>query len=281
MRHDTILYAKQSYTMKTTGVMPRPEKPVVGYVEPVPEFYARLLALTRMTNNGLSDMGVLDDTSSRRLRNLDSIIERLMNISVMELENKELTQEDYDFIKNFGDQLNGVIADVEEKAKKTTIVADVHTDANSRMVLEEGVGYVDTIIVAYKLPDGRILLGAWPVFTHYEFKHPMSDRLTDEKWRQLLQDEQPEKPEWTDSYYYIVGQNVDDISNSLPSCANRTRCMQNDDCAYFWYAGGCFSKTYQPKCMNEMVSIGLFMGEAPPRENVNCTCESQKCITHG
>jgi len=68
LRHDTILYAKQSYTMVETA-MPTPpeEKPVVGYVEPVPDFYARLLALTKMTNQGLDEMGVLDPVSKARL----------------------------------------------------------------------------------------------------------------------------------------------------------------------------------------------------------------------
>ncbi|MGL1562999.1 DUF3160 domain-containing protein, partial [Vibrio parahaemolyticus] len=45
LRHDTILYAKQSYTMtKERSAVNRP-RPVQGYVEPVPEFYARLLTL--------------------------------------------------------------------------------------------------------------------------------------------------------------------------------------------------------------------------------------------
>jgi len=202
LRHDTILYAKQSYTMAgTTSVRTEPpEKPVVGYIEPIPEFYNRLLALTRMTINGLDEMAVLDDTSKRRLQNLESILERLVEISKKELENKALTQEDYDFIKYFGKQLEGVIADVEEKAQKTTIIADVHTDGNSGKVLEEGVGYVDLIVVAYKVPDGRILVGAGPVMTYYEFKQPMSDRLTDEKWREILLQNPPKMPEWTTSF---------------------------------------------------------------------------------
>ena len=201
LRHDTILYAKQSYTMKATSMpMPPEEKPVVGYVEPVPEFYNRLLALTRMTNNGLSDMDVLDGSAERRLDNLESILERLVEISSKELENKKLSDDDYDFIKNFGDNLDGVIADVDDKAKKTTIVADVHTDGNTGQVLEEGVGYVDLIVVAYKLPDGRILAGAGPVMSYYEFKQPMDDRLTDERWRDLLDANPPQKPEWVSNF---------------------------------------------------------------------------------
>ena len=36
--------------------------------------------------------------------------------------------------------------------------------------------------------------------TYYEFKHPMSDRLTDEVWREMLKENPPEDPEWTDNY---------------------------------------------------------------------------------
>ncbi len=203
LRHDTILYAKQSYTMtlRTVSVPPAPpEKPVVGYIEPVPEFYNRLLALTRMTSEGLDELDVLDDSARNRLQNLDRILVKLIELSEKELENEELTQTDYEFIKNFGEELNSVIEDVDEKAKKTTIVADVHTDQNTGHVLEEGVGYVDLIVVAYKVPDGRILVGAGPVMTYYEFKQPMKDRLTDEKWRELLKEKPPEKPEWINNF---------------------------------------------------------------------------------
>ncbi len=198
LRHDTILYAKQSYTMEACG-MPPPEKPVVGYIEPVPEFYNKLLALTRMTNKGLDEMEVLDDSAKYRLESLEKILKRLVELSKKELENEELTKDDYAFIKNFGEKLNGVIADVDDKAKKTTIVADVHTDQNTKQVLEEGVGYVKMILVAYKVPDGRILIGAGPVMSYYEFKHPMDDRLTDEKWRELLESNPPDEPEWTNN----------------------------------------------------------------------------------
>ena len=203
LRHDTILYAKQSYTMVETAMpMPLEEKPVVGYVEPVPDFYARLLALTRMTNQGLDEMGVLDPVSTARFSNLEDILSRLQKISKKELENEELTAEDYEFIRTFGEQLKGTIEDVDEKARKTTVVADVHTDGNTEAVLEEGVGYVDMMVVAYKLPDGRILIGAGPVMTHYEFKQPMQDRLTDEKWRKMLEANPPKRPEWASTYIF-------------------------------------------------------------------------------
>ena len=200
LRHDTILYAKQSYTMTFGTSITPPEKPVVGYIEPVPEFYNKLLALTRMTSKGLDEMEVLDNSAKRRLESLERVLKKLVDLSKKELENEELTKDDYAFIKNFGEELNNVIADVDDKAKKTTIVADVHTDQNTKQVLEEGVGYVKMILVAYKVPDGRILIGAGPVMSYYEFKHPMDDRLTDEKWRELLESNPPSEPEWTSGF---------------------------------------------------------------------------------
>ena len=187
LRHDTILYAKQSYTMKATAVLP-PEKEVLGYVEPVPEFYNRLFAMTQMTREGLDAMDVLDDASKMRLESLEEILEKLISISERELEGEELTADDYRFINDFGSQLDGVTSGLDERAKRTTILADVHTDTNTGQVLEEGVGYVDLILVAYKMPDGRILIGAGPVMSHYEFRQPMGDRLTDETWREMLEE---------------------------------------------------------------------------------------------
>jgi len=177
-----------------------PPKPVVGYVEPVPEFYSRILALTRMTKNGLSSLDVLNETELSRLQNLENIIERLLNISRDELENKELDENDYEFIRNFGENLDDIVTGVKERGKETTIVADVHTDTNTGKCLEEGVGYVDMILVAYMVPDGRVIIGAGPVFSYYEFKHPMNDRLTDEKWKEMLQANPPERASWVQSF---------------------------------------------------------------------------------
>ncbi len=137
LRHDTILYVKQSYTptMTRESAMPEPaEKPVVGYVEPVAEFYARLVAMARMTNKGLKDMKVLDAVSLARLESLEGILLRLLEITRKELRNEELKEADYSFIRNFGGSLESAVAGVEAKGMKTTIIADVHTDQNTKKV---------------------------------------------------------------------------------------------------------------------------------------------------
>ena len=206
LRHDTILYAKQSYTPRLAsapGPPPPPQKPLVGYIEPVPEFYARMLDLTGMTREGLSQLGALSQKEDNRLANLESVLDRSLSIAINELEGKELTDDDYDFIRDLGKSLENIIAGVESEGKETTIVADVHTDTNApEEVLEEGVGYVDLNLVAYKVPDGRIIIGAGPTLSYYEFKQPIDDRLTDEAWKEMLESGQaPPRPAWTSSFY--------------------------------------------------------------------------------
>jgi len=154
-----------------------------------------------MTRDGLTDLNVLNNTETNRLQSLEIILERLINISTKELENKELTDSDYEFIRNFGENLDSIVTGVKDKGKETTIIADVHTDTNTGQVLEEGVGYVDLILVAYMTPNGNIIVGAGPVLSYYEFKHPMDDRLTDEQWTDMLQGGQtPDRPDWVISF---------------------------------------------------------------------------------
>ncbi len=198
LRHDTILYAKQSYTPHYNGIpYEPPEKPVVGYVEPVPEFYARMLALTEMTERGLKALNALSDAEESRLKNLEDALQRLLDISKKELENQELSDDDYKYIRNFSENIESTVLGVNDRGTDTRMVADVHTDQNTNQVLEEGVGYVNLILVAYKVPDGRIIIGAGPVFSYYEFKQPMDDRLTDEEWRAMLDTRNvPGQAEW-------------------------------------------------------------------------------------
>jgi hypothetical protein len=202
LRHDTILYAKQSYTPVASCIPPQP-KPVIGYVEPIPEFYGRMLALTKMTETGLAQLSVLSEAERERLQSLESILERLIQISKDELEGKELTETDYQFIRNFGENLDSIVAGVETRGKETTLVADVHTDANTPLqVLEEGLGHINLALAAYKVPDGRIIMGAGPTFSYYEFKQPISERLTDEEWKGMLKcGQEPQRPEWIKSFY--------------------------------------------------------------------------------
>jgi hypothetical protein len=61
------------------------------------------------------------------------------------------------------------------------VVADVLTDLNTNQCLEVGVGEPAWIGVLV-LIDGKPYIAEGAVFSYYEFKQPISQRLTDEDW---------------------------------------------------------------------------------------------------
>jgi len=51
------------------------------------------------------------------------------------------------------------------------------------------------------LVDGKLRIAKGGVYSYYEFPWPMSDRLTDKKWREMLNSGQaPELPSWTNAF---------------------------------------------------------------------------------
>jgi hypothetical protein len=204
LKHDTILYAKQSTTMMATSIMPEPER-VNGYVEPRPEVFARLAALASQTRRGLDQRGLLSDEFRDKFSRLESLLFALKEMAVKELRNESLTEEEQAQIRNIGDTLEGLttfLSQTEEELASETderlaIVADVHTDPNTNQVLEEGVG--DAFLIWVIAPvDGRPTLTQGGVFSYYEFTWPLADRLTDEAWQSL--EPKPDQPMWTESF---------------------------------------------------------------------------------
>jgi hypothetical protein len=205
LKHDTILYAKQAYAELTA--MP-PQGAVKGYVEPNPEAYARLAALTRMTRDGLEQRGILSSDDRNSLEQLEELLLSLKSIAEEELRGEELTESEYDLVSSYGNWLETLTIAAADKEQpggsvhehEAAVVADVATDPNSGNVLEEGVGRIYEIFVVAEV-DGQLSLTEGGVFSYYEFVWPMSDRLTDEAWRELLDSGQaPPRPEWTSSF---------------------------------------------------------------------------------
>jgi uncharacterized protein YxeA len=78
--------------------------------------------------------------------------------------------------------------------------------------------------------------------------------------------------------YLLLPKNISTTS----SCIKEDNCcLKSDDCKYAWFTGACYTPEYVTKLQNEAEAKGMNVGEAQPRENVTCTCESNKCITHG
>lgn len=201
LRHDTILYTKPSGA--AGGIGPPLEVPPPGYVEPVAIFWGRLMALTRMTSQGLGELGVLSPQASSRLKRLEDLLRQALEITAKQLTNRQLSSEDHEWIKDFPQTLKWIVVGMGVQDLKTTLVADVHTDFVKAKTIEEAVGKLDLIVVACPMPDGKAFLAVGPVLSYYEFKHPMNDRLTDEAWRQLL--DSPKKPQRPGWYVPLMG----------------------------------------------------------------------------
>ena len=199
LRHDTILYAKQSYTYETG--MPEMKD---GYVEPYPEVYARLASLVRLMQDGLNSRGLLLDRFESKLEGIAAIFDRLVTISIKELENDPLTDDDLVFINHAGSSIAGYATFNDPEAEPWTsetddrmaVIADVHTDPVSGRVLEVGTGDPYVIYVIVQNHKGKLRLTRGGTFSYFEFKHPMEDRLSDEEWQDMIDTSPPDLPDW-------------------------------------------------------------------------------------
>jgi hypothetical protein len=234
LKHDTILYAKQVYAEMGAGPMPPEPVPPKGYVEPVPQFYARLAALTAMTREGLASRGLLHPQDEPSLRRLEELARAFQAMAEKELRGEPLTEEEHTTIRFYGGELEHLTmaaADNPEAGEggssymdeepQAAVIADVATDPDpdsdgipNPVVLEEGVGRIDVIYAVVPIvgDDGTTYLqvAKGGVFSYYEFPWPADDRLTDEKWRQILDGGQdPPRPEWIESFFTSEGESSD------------------------------------------------------------------------
>ncbi len=228
LKHDTILYAKQAYAELGGGPPPPPPTPPKGYVEPVPEFYARLAALTSMTRDGLGKRGLLSEQDDESLQRLGELVRSFQAMAEKELRGEPLTEEEYETIRFYGGELEHLTMAAADKPEgeegvggpvmpeeepQAAVIADVATDpdpngdgAADPVVLEVGVGRIDHLhaVVPVIEEDGSITLqvSKGGVFSYYEFRWPAEDRLTDEQWREKLESgEAPPRPEWIASFF--------------------------------------------------------------------------------
>jgi hypothetical protein len=206
LRHDTILYGKQSAT-ECGG----DEPPVVrGYVEPNVNFYDRLSALTRQSRTGLESRKLLPAKLKGKFVEFEKFLAFLKKISTKELRGEKLTADEYLEIRYIGGTFEHLTTSVvgsgdgaswellNETDKDMAVVADVHTGGDK--ALEEGVGRALELYVIVPI-EGKLYLTRGAAFSYYEFRQPVSDRLTDEKWQALLKaGKAPAPPTWTANF---------------------------------------------------------------------------------
>jgi hypothetical protein len=209
LRHDTVLYAKQSYTGYFSVVNPPP-----GYVEPVPHVYARLASLCKMLIDGLQGLSLISAELEEKLLILHQTLLSLETIAQKELSALPLDETEISLIKHIGSTLWG-LERVDEDVDRAALVVDVHTDPNiPPRVLEEATGDPMVIFVAVPYPNGSVYLARGAIYSHYEFQMPISERLTDEAWWTLMDSPDcPSMSDWVESL--VAGSNTLEYDFSL------------------------------------------------------------------
>lgn len=205
LKHDTLLYAKQSYAEMGAGgdenIPPVPK----GYVEPVIPFFDRILALSKMTQDGLQKSGALPQEFAGRHQTFDDAVTFFRDIAVKQLANQEISDDDFEKLRTMGGYLDLVLRPLPneqsiEANARAAIIADVHTDVPASQILYEATGIPDYIYVAVKDANGvRLTKGL--VYAHYEFNGPLGSRETDQTWQQknYPPKDLPARPFWVRS----------------------------------------------------------------------------------
>ena len=219
LKHDTVLYAKQ--VIAEMGGPDEPNYDDRGYVDPEIEVYNRFVNLAVKTEDGLKGYGMLSDSAAEDLERLKEIAQKLVTISEKELKNEPLSEEEYDFIREYGGNLEHFWKEANQDTvdyslnhsyqSPCPVVTDIATDPNGQ-VLEIGSGQAQKIYVVFPI-DGELHVGSGSAYSFYQFTQPMSQRLTDQEWRGMLEggyldddwnwikvESDVEQPAWTSTY---------------------------------------------------------------------------------
>lgn len=192
LKHDTVLYSKQSYAEAGEGEefeIPSYTPPSVkGYVEPAPIFFGRLAELAGSMLAELDAAGFLTGDYKDKLHIFEALTKRAFTIAGKEVKGDPLTADDYAWIEtapnafNGGLLLPGTMGDaVSSDLLKMAVIVDVATDAFDGRVLEVAVGAPQRLIVAVKDLYGGTRIATGYVYSWYEFAD--GKRWTDSEWR--------------------------------------------------------------------------------------------------
>lgn len=223
LRHDNLLYAKQSYTGGSVCSYP------YGYVEPFPDFYQSLKTYAGLASAKLSTLNFPDPFYQQILvgyyNDLYSISDTLKSISIKELNGQDLTQEEKGFLTRLiyntgagsGPEFDGWYTKLyyrdheylgPESAGLMTsdhIVADIHTTPTScggallGWISHVGTGSINLGVVTAIDPDGIQTSYVGPFMSYYEYRTSNFLRLTDEEWDETYL-QLALRPQWVNLY---------------------------------------------------------------------------------
>ncbi len=221
LRHDNILYGKQSYTGGTGCSYP------YTYVEPYPELYENLKVFAENAAGFFEEVFAGERVEGKDqildyYRNYAEIMGTLENIATKELEQIQLSEEEVTFLKTM---INGYMAsgpsitgwyndlffDVQKGLTWDFTVADVHTQPTDLggavvgHVLHVGNGKINMGVFLADNPcnPGQYMAFAGPVSSFHQEVTSNFKRLNDQEWEEYFwagYESYPERPDWVASY---------------------------------------------------------------------------------
>lgn len=203
LKHDTILYAKQSYAEMGAGGDERPVPPIVkGFVEPNLEFWNRFTALLNRTDKLFTDNNLFKNQSAKeRLDQFKATTALYTKLAEQELRSEPISDDDYETLRTTKLAYMATpfeTVDPTETSAQTSLIADIHTDMVKNKILYEATGkpYFMLAIVGNE-NSPRVVAGL--VYNHYELTSNIDKRLTDETWRNTIKSMILTKNFWYDS----------------------------------------------------------------------------------
>lgn len=211
LRHDTILYVKQSYTSGVTCEFPD------AYVEPYPGFFGALADYAAHATNVISELPFpAPQGTTEHFANFARVTGILREMAEHQRTGTPHTDEHMAFINElvtleaqgcggpdtaFGWYPNLIYG---EPLEYDPTIADVHTQPEDESgevgrVLHVGTGGARLLITTIETCSGpRAYAGL--VSSYYERIEEDWNRLTDPEWAQILGSGEPRSPEWIDQH---------------------------------------------------------------------------------
>lgn len=251
LRHDNLLYAKQSYTGGTICSYP------YSFVEPFPEFYQTLKDFSIMASNKIQSINFADPGYQTLISNyfslLGNVMDTLKTISEKELNQELLTSQEIHFLQSMiYENYNGgsgtppydgwypklfyndfSVAGTHAPTNaglmdSDHLVADMHTipttcgGALVGWVKHVGTGPINLGVFVTQWNDGVETAFIGPVMSYYEYTTSNFLRLTDQEWNnQYLQSAL--RPEWVNIYL------ADSTGNSRGGGSTLITSVKGDD----------------------------------------------------
>ncbi len=238
LRHDNLLYAKQSYTGGVTCLFPH------SFVEPFPAFYRTLQSFAEQAQTQFSALAFADefrkDWILKYFAQMAGVMDTLATIADKQLRRAALVSSETAFLQSMlydsgvcGVEFNGWYPKLfyrgpEQCDEKDLVIADVHTQPTDEAgnpvghVMHAGTGPLDLAIIIAEVENGQRRAYIGPVMSYYEHVTVNFKRLTDEEWQELYAQPSSVRPAWANVYLADASGNRRGPGPQLVTTVNET-----------------------------------------------------------